>query len=249
MIDHDGTLAARLQADADAILRLVAPDDCPVWSPSLVLAFDAIGVDSNIQPTLHGLSAAGLDNFAAWHFDNPALRGRPVFAVNVARIIRDAGSEESAFAIVRDVSLHELSHAVERTYSASLDDPAGFIAGAVAYITSASFEPRAPSSHDAGWWRRYSLLIARTVEAAPDLAPVGQYAVAGSSYGFCRGGEGADRLATDAAKWLNAARSTPNYMTGPIVEVASRPAPWFDELLAHVSPATTSALAVADSSS
>jgi hypothetical protein len=247
MIDDNGTLVARLQADADAILRLVAPDDCPVWSPSLVLAFDAIGVDSNIQPTLHGLSAAGLDNFAAWHFDNPALRGRPVFAVNVARIIRDAGSEESAFAIVRDVSLHELSHAVSRTYSATLDDPAGFIGRVTAEVTSASFEPRSPASHDAGWWRRYSVLIARMVEAAPDLAPVGQYAVAGSSYGFCRGGEGADRLATDAAKWINAARSMPNYTTGRIAEVAARPCPKFDNLLDQFCLSTAAAPAVAAS--
>jgi hypothetical protein len=247
MIDN-GTLSTRLLTAADAILRLVAPDDCPAWSPSLVLAFNAIGMDSNIQPTLHGFSAAKLDNFAAWHFNNPTLLNRPVFAINVARIIHDAASEESAFAIARDVSLHELSHAVERTYSATLDDPAGFIAGAVAYITSAAFEPRAPSSHDAGWWRRYSVLIARTVEAAPDLAPVGQYAVAGSSYGFCRGGEGADRLATDAAKWLNAARSTPNYTTGRIAEVALRSCPKFDNLLDQFSLSTAATPAAVTSS-
>ena len=48
---------------------------------------------------------------------------------------------------------------------------------------------------------------------------------------------------------IAAATMTPDYMTGPIAEVASRPAPWFDELLAHFPPATTSAPAVAASSS
>jgi hypothetical protein len=243
MIDN-GTLSTRLLTDADAILRLVAPDDCPAWSPSLVLGFNAIGVDANIQPTLHGFSATRLDNFAAWHFDNPALLGLPVFAINVERIIQDATSEESAFAIVRDVSVHELAHAVARPYSATLDDPAGFIAAVTAYITSASFEPRAPASHNAGWWRRYSTLVARAVDAAPELAPVGQYAVAGISYGFCGGGEGADLLASAAAKWLVAAQSTPHYKAGPIAETASRPCPKFDRLLDQFSIATTSTSAV-----
>jgi hypothetical protein len=247
MIDNDGTLSTRLLADTDAILRLVAPDDCPAWSPPLAITFAEIGIASSLQPTLHGFSATKLDNFAAWHFNNPALLGRPVFAINVAKIIQDAASEESAFAIVRDVAIHELSHAVSRTYSATLDDPAGFIGRVTAEVTSASFEPRSPASHDAGWWRRYSVLIARMVEAAPDLAPVGQYAVAGSSYGFCRGGEGADRLATDAAKWISAARSTPNYTIGRIAEVAARPCPKFDNLLDQFCLSTAAAPAVAAS--
>lgn len=246
---HDGTLTARLLAEADSILRAVAPDDCPAWSPTLAVSFDAIGVDPGIQPTLHGFSATGLDNFVAWHFDKPTLRGRPIFAVNVARIVHDSASEESAFAIIRDVAAHELAHAVARTYPATLDDPAGFIARIVADITSPSFESRSPASHDAGWWRRYSVLTARMVAAAPDLAPVGHYAIAGSLYGYCRGDEGADRLATDAAKWLNAARSTPDYMAGRLAEVAARPCPKLDALLDQFTPATPASPAVAAVSS
>jgi len=74
------------------------------------------------------------------------------------------------------------------------------------------------------------------VEAAPAVAPVGHYAVAGSSYGFCRGSEGADQLATDAAKWITAVRSTPDYSTGRLVEVATRPCPKFDALLDQLVP-------------
>lgn len=244
MIDN-GTLAVRLLAEADSILRRHAPDDCPTGSPTLAVSFDAIGVDPGIQPTLHGFSATGLDNFAAWHFDKPTLRGRPIFAVNVARIVHDAASEESAFAIIRDVAAHELAHAVARTYHATLDDPAGFIGRVVADITSPSFESRSPVSHDAGWWRRYSVLTARMVADAPDLAPVGHYAIAGSLYGFCRGDVGADRLATDAAKWIRAAQATPDYQTGRLVEVAARPCPKLDALLDQFTPATKASPAAA----
>jgi hypothetical protein len=74
--------------------------------------------------------------------------------------------------------------------------------------------------------------------AAPPLAPLREYVATVQAYGYG---------AVKPAEWLAAATITPDYMTGPIAEVATRPAPWFDELLAHVSPASTSAPAVAAS--
>ncbi len=248
MIDH-GTLAAELLAEADAILRLVAPDECPPWSAPLPLSFEALGMDAGIRPILHGFSAAGLDNFAAWHFSSPAIKSRPVFAINTSRIVEDARDQASALAIARSTAAHELAHAVARTYPDAIDDPAGFIARVTADVESATFEPRSPAAHDGRWWRRYTLLVARMIKATPDAAPLGYYAIAGVAYGFCRGGADHDHGATDAAKWLVAAASTPDYMIGPIAEVAARPCPKFDSLLAHVSHATTSAPAVAAYSS
>jgi len=249
MIDHDGTLAARLQADADAILRVVAPAECPPFSATLVVPFHAIGMDTDIKPSIFGFSVTGFDNFAAWHFDDCTLVGRPVFALNPAQIIKAEYNESSALAAARDVAAHETAHAIARKFPDTIDDPKGFIDRVTAELTSASFEPLSPASHNPAWWRRYSMLIARMKAIAPKLAPLGHYARAGIAYGFCRGGEENDHGRSDADKWITAAQATPDFMVGPILEVVARPCPQFDALLNQFHPSTTTAPAVAAYSS
>jgi hypothetical protein len=75
---------------------------------------------------------------------------------------------------------------------------------------------------------------------APATAPLREYVSSAQSYGYG---------AVDPNEWLAAVSMTPDYMVGPIAEVASRPSPWFDELLAHVSLSTAAAPAVAASPS
>jgi len=236
MIDSDGSIAAQLQTAADEIIRLVAPDECPPESPSLVLSFATLGIGEDVG--IHGFSAVGLDVFAAQRFDNPKFRGRPVFGINFGKIAARHGSEAESLELARETAMHELAHSVIKGTVETISDD--FIEKIVAEFQSPGRIPFAPAYHGPGWWRRFSRLVARAMTAGPTLAPLREYVSTVQAYGYG---------AVKPAEWLAAATMTPDYMTGPIAEVASRPAPWFDELLAHVSHATTSAPAVAASSS
>jgi hypothetical protein len=236
MIDSDGSIAARLQAAADEIIRLVAPDDCQPESPSLALPFAALGIGEDLG--IHGFAAVGLDVFAARRFDNPTFRGRPVFALNFGKIAARHGSEVESLELAREVALHELAHSVIKGTVETINDD--FIERIVAEFQSPNHVPFAPTLHGPGWWRRFTTLVARAMTAAPTLAPAREYVSTVQAYGYG---------AVTPAKWLAAATMTPDFMTGQIAEVASRSAPWFDELLAQVVPASTSAPAVAATSS
>jgi hypothetical protein len=241
MIDDDGTLPARLQAEADAILRLVAPDECPAESPPLVLPFAAIGVDDALDERgILGFSAMGLDVYAAWRFDDPTLRGRPVFAFNAQRIADTASSEAEAMELAREVALHELAHSCIKPALDTVDDLDWFIARVVGSFTSSDYVAYSRPMHGPGWWRRFTTLVGRVLTVAPAIAPTRHYAASARVYGYD---------AVGPAEWLAASWMQPDYMVGPVVEVASRPAPWFDELLAHVSLSTAAAPAVAASPS
>lgn len=235
MIVMTDTLDARLQAAADEIIRLVAPDDCPPGSPTLVLPFAEIGIEEDLR--IIGFASPGLDVFAARRFGNPAFRGRPVFAINFKKIATQYANEAQALELARETALHELAHSsIKGTVETISDD---YIDTIVAEFQSPTHVPFEPAYHGPGWWRRFSTLVARAMTAPPPLAPLREYVSTVQAYGYG---------AVEPAKWLAAATMTPDYMTGPIAEVATRPAPWFDELLTHVSHAITSPPAVAASS-
>jgi hypothetical protein len=238
MIDHDGTLAAQIQAEADAILRVVAPDECPAWSPPLVIPFAALGVDDDLE--ILGFSSPGLDVFAAWRFDDETLRGRPVFGFNAKRIADNARTEAEAMERARDIAIHELAHSCIRYSPDTVDDLDGFITRVVAVFKSSDHVPFSRALHGPAWWRRYSTLVGRALAMAPAMAPAREYVSSAQAYGYG---------AVDPNEWIAAVWMTPDYMVGPIAEVATRPAPRFDKLLAKVVPASTTATAVAAYSS
>jgi hypothetical protein len=248
MIVMADTLDARVQAAADEIIRLVAPDECPAWSPTLAMTFDEIGMDDERIANILGVSATRLDNYVAWKFSRSLAMGRPIFAINPPAIIRYTQTDEcGALMKARDTAVHELAHAVYRPYPATINDPATYIDRVLKELTDGSTDKRSHDDHDRLWWRTYTLLVARMFTAAPELSPLGYYAFAARQYGYCPNGDDHSVLTDNAAKWVVAAQFTPDYMTGPIAEVAARSCPRFDALLDQFRPASTSPPAVAAS--
>ncbi len=223
----DPTVADQLLREVDALLRVIAQDDCPPGTSRIAFSFSELkippvgSVCGFVHPKLHQLAADVLRD--------PALVGRPVFAIDVDRLA--PMRFDDAVASARSTAMHELAHAVALPCGDGSIDT--LIASLTASLSSPSLDVLDPKNHDAAWWRRYMTLAARLDYVALQLVPTREIEAASRLYGFSRG--------ATASQWIAAASATPGLHAGPIAEVAARACPAFDQLIDNLASDSVSA--------
>ena len=89
--DIDAYIVRKIDAyivrQVEAYLRDVAPTECPQWSAGLVVTYDELKIDKAVDSEdSRGVSAHGMDRFAAWFRQDDTLVGRPVFGLATGRV-------------------------------------------------------------------------------------------------------------------------------------------------------------------
>ena len=103
-------------ADADSYARGLAPVEL-AGCPAVAIDYDELGIDNSVDGgRSRGLSAFGLDRFAAIIRRDDRLVGRPIVAVAIDRAIADAIGHPAPATVarcnLRRTLAHELAHAV-----------------------------------------------------------------------------------------------------------------------------------------
>jgi hypothetical protein len=216
---------AYLLRQADAYLRVVAPTECPHWSACLVVTYDELEIDAAVDgEDSRGLSVRGMDRFAAWLRQDDTLVGRPVFALATGRVPPTLGG----LVELRRTSLHELAHAVlDRQADRDFNfDPPAYRPWLHERVRSARPTFGSKRGHGPDWWRVFMTLVARGETIASRLMPIETVEPWVSMYGYSAAG--------NARQWVDAAKSDPDYLDLPLVELPARNTPAFDELLARL---------------
>jgi len=221
----------------DAYLRVVAPTECPRWSACLIVDYVDLKIDKAVDgEDSCGLSAHGMDQFAAWLRQDDTLVGRPVFALATGRV----SPTLEGLVELRRTSLHELAHAVldrqaDREFSV---EPPVYRSWLHERLRKARPTFRSKNGHGPDWWRVFITLVARGETIASRLMPIETVEPWVSMYGYSAAG--------NARQWVDAAKSDPDYLDLPLVDLPARNMPAFDELLArvpHAIPDTPSCVA------
>ena len=239
--DIDAYIVRKIDAyivrQVEAYLRVVAPTECPQWSAGLVVTYDELKIDKAVDSEdSRGVSAHGMDRFAAWFRQDDTLVGRPVFGLATGRVPPTlAGLVE-----LRRTSLHELAHAVldrqaDRDFNV---EPPVYRSCLHDRLRAALPTFRSTTDHGPAWWRVFVTLVARGETIASRLMPVDTIEPWVSMYDYSAAG--------NAREWVDAAKSDPDYLDLPLVDLPARNTPAFDELLArvpHAIPDTPSGVA------
>lgn len=217
--------------DIDYYLRAVAPVEHPCGAAPLAIDYRELLVDDEVDGgDTRGLSALGLDRWAAWIRKDESLVGRPVFALAVERALADAkDSSTPALVRLRSTALHELAHAIEdrETDATRNIDPETFVPALHRNLRAQRPAYRSRNQHGPRWWRTYLVLVARGTVIAPKLLPVSYLDPWVEMYGYA--------VAGDARRWIDAARTDAELLDLPIVDAAARRVPALDELFDIVS--------------
>lgn len=237
----------RALLDLDAFTRVIAPHEHPTFSAPLAVDYAELLIDAGVDGGgSRGLSAHGLDKFAAWLRRDDSLIGRPVHAVAIGRAARDVAVAHDCYAValveLRRTSAHEIAHAVaDRLVDHDFHlDPREYRPWLHDRLRAARPTFGSASSHGPPWWRTFITLVARGETIAPRLLPVDSLAAWCRMYGYGSAG--------DVRAWIDAAKTDPDYLDLPLVEIPHRNVPALDELLArvpHATPETTSTMAAA----
>lgn len=239
----------RVLQTLDVTLRVVAPFEHPSGAAELVLSFEELELGPAVCPSVRGLSAHGLDDFAAMVRRDDSLRGRPVFAVGVDRVFAKWSREVPgakpdhmvplAVFDLRRTSLHELAHAVDDRQHPPAVEARRFpewLAATLSSIGDARLG-KPGTAHGPAWWRRYATLVARLEAFVPELVDWPDLQSEAVQYGYA--------TAADARQWVAAAKTAPGFMDAPLLDLAGIPCPAFDALLDSLSPKTAADVSVA----